>query len=384
MSFRVYNKDGNILLDAEQSVFSLVKSSRLTRQLDRPFSHNKNRIRIRNKRLLINSRHEWREADIHTPEYCMYYIDVPNAISPIAAVRYEGDSSDCNPIYLLNTSFISDNTARLMFYSNGRLTDGQLSRYQVYIFDVEALKENHVGMNLYDRQGNITFSSRSRPLNVIDEYKEEPSLESKEAYLRDAFVTLTQNPRVTELFRSYLEGLRERLESSGDVDWRDTSEYVQRMLVMTAREYMNQYIHAYGLAKTIKKGTSKAYAGLTVPTECRYAMIDLSQDLFRLNRENTLLYVRYVRQLPQHLFGSPDTPVELLKVRKGLFHTERMNVITIGTTDGVLVHEVMPMRSTNGARLEREMINSQIVIEFFEVYQHYRYIDVSNLPFPYN
>lgn len=166
MSFKTYNTQGQLLLDSEQSVFNFVKSGRLTRLFATPFEQNKREYWYRAKRLGFNSEMRKGQADIHTPEYCMYYIDLPNAISPIAGVYYDGLAKDCNPVVYLNTGYF-DGMARLMFYSNGRLSNEELAKFHIYIFDVNVIKEDKVGINLYDRQGNITFSSRSMPMSML-------------------------------------------------------------------------------------------------------------------------------------------------------------------------------------------------------------------------
>lgn len=170
MSFRTYNAAGQKLLDSDELVFSFVMSGRLTRLLDKPFETNKRVYSHRAKRLVFNSRIETRTADIYSPEYCMYYIDVPRAVSPVCAIYYDGLSSDCNPVVYLNTGYVGS-TARMMFYSNGRLSDAELAKFQIYIFDVVATeKETTVGVNLYDRESNVTFSSRSNPMRVHTKY----------------------------------------------------------------------------------------------------------------------------------------------------------------------------------------------------------------------
>lgn len=165
MSFKTYNKQGQKLLDSDEAVFSFVKSGRLTRLLATPFGRHKRTYWYRAKRLGINSKMREGRTNIHTPEYCMYYIDLPNAISPIAGVYYDGLAKDCNPVVYLNTGYF-DGMARLMFYSNGRLSDSELAKFRIYIFDVNVVKETGVGINLYDRQGNVTFSSRSVPMSL--------------------------------------------------------------------------------------------------------------------------------------------------------------------------------------------------------------------------
>lgn len=163
MNFRTYNQQGQVLLDSEQAVFSFIKSGRLTRLFATPFESNKREYWYRAKRLGINSKMRQGWADIHTKEYCMYYIDVPNAISPLATVYYDGLAKDCNPVIYINSGQFNGIT-RMMFYSNGRLSDEELAKFHIYVFDVNVIKETHVGMNLYDRNGNVTFSNRSKPM----------------------------------------------------------------------------------------------------------------------------------------------------------------------------------------------------------------------------
>lgn len=165
MTFRTYNQQGQKLLDSDEAVFSFVKSGRLTRLLATPFGRHKRTYWYRAKRLGINSKMREGKTNIHTPEYCMYYIDLPNAISPIAGVYYDGLGSQCNPVVYLNTGYFNG-MARMLFYSNGRLSDSELAKFQIYIFDISVVKENRAGINLYDRQGNVTFSSRSKPMSL--------------------------------------------------------------------------------------------------------------------------------------------------------------------------------------------------------------------------
>lgn len=167
MSLRTYDTQGRVMLDSNQAVFGFVKSGKLTRLLNTPPSQNKREVWYRAKRLGINSKMRNRMADIHTPEYCMYYIDVPNAISPLAAVYYNGLAKDCNPVIYLNTGFFNGK-ARLMFYSDGRLSDSELNKYQIYIFDARTVRETVVGINTYDRQGNVTFSNRVLPMQIVE------------------------------------------------------------------------------------------------------------------------------------------------------------------------------------------------------------------------
>lgn len=165
MIFRTYTKQGQILLDSQTPVFALTKTVTLTRLLTPTFDQNKRELWYRAKRLVVNSKMRQRWVDIHTKEYCMYYADVPSVISPITTISYDGNAAECEPIVFLNAGQF-DGKTRLMFYSNGRLSDEQLANYRIHVFDINVQRQTQVGINLYDKQGNVTFSNHSRLLNM--------------------------------------------------------------------------------------------------------------------------------------------------------------------------------------------------------------------------
>lgn len=165
MIFKTYTKQGQILLDSQTPVFALTKTVTPTRLLTPPFDQNKRELWYRAKRLGVNSKMRQRWVDIHTKEYCMYYADVPSVMTPITTVSYDGMAHECQPIVFLNAGQF-DGKTRLMFYSNGRLSDEQLARYRIHVFDINVQRQTQVGINLYDKQGNVTFSNHSRLLNM--------------------------------------------------------------------------------------------------------------------------------------------------------------------------------------------------------------------------
>lgn len=165
MIFKTYNKDGLVLLDTTKPVFSYLGEFKPKRLLEKEFKDNKREMWYRAKRLGINSKMRQRWVDIHTPEYCMYYIDIPNAISPIAFTATNFNIKDSKSFVFLNTGFF-DNKTRMVFYSNGRLSNEQLEKTYIQVYDTKIQKEDKVGVNLYDKQGNITFSSKNRPLDI--------------------------------------------------------------------------------------------------------------------------------------------------------------------------------------------------------------------------
>lgn len=125
-------------------------------------------------------RQRW--VDIHTKEYCMYYADVPSVMTPITTISYDGMAHECEPIVFLNAGQF-DGKTRLMFYSNGRLSDDELARYRIHVFDTNVKRQTQVGINLYDKLGNVTFSNHSRLLNIdtITIHNHRPLMSSKEA-----------------------------------------------------------------------------------------------------------------------------------------------------------------------------------------------------------
>lgn len=165
MIFRTYTKRGQILLDSQTPVFALTKTAHLTRLLETPFDQNKRAFWYRAKRLGVNSKLRQGWANIYTKEYCIYYADVPSVMTPITTISYDGNADGCEPIVFLNAGQF-DGKTRLMFYSNGRLSDEQLANYRIHVFDINVQRQTQVGINLYDKQGNVTFSNHSRLLNM--------------------------------------------------------------------------------------------------------------------------------------------------------------------------------------------------------------------------
>lgn len=165
MIFKTYTKQGQILLDSQTPVFALIKTVTPTRLLTPPFDQNKRELWYRAKRLGFNSKMRQRWVNIYTKEYCMYYADVPSVMTPITTISYDGNATECEPIVFLNAGQF-DGKTRLMFYSNGRLSDEQLANYRIHVFDINVQRQTQVGINLYDKQGNVTFSNHSRLLNM--------------------------------------------------------------------------------------------------------------------------------------------------------------------------------------------------------------------------
>lgn len=165
MIFKTYTKQGQILLDSQTPVFALTKTVTPTRLLTPPFDQNKRELWYRAKRLGVNSKMRQRWVNIYTKEYCMYYADVPSVMTPITTISYDGMAHECEPIVFLNAGQF-DGKTRLMFYSNGRLSDEQLANYRIHVFDINVQRQTQVGINLYDKQGNVTFSNHSRLLNM--------------------------------------------------------------------------------------------------------------------------------------------------------------------------------------------------------------------------
>lgn len=166
-NFKTFDETGKELLNANLATYCFVKSGKLTRLISHTFESTY-RV-IGKKARTANTGHENVYGYIHTPHYCVYYIDLPlDSISPIPFIYYTGSATDADTVpslVYLSTGKVGNNT-RLFFYSNGRLSDTELNSFNIYIFDIKPLKEDKVGLNLYNQQGQLTFSSKTYPLNI--------------------------------------------------------------------------------------------------------------------------------------------------------------------------------------------------------------------------
>lgn len=167
--FRTYDKEGRVLLDANKATFCLIKSGRLKRLVEETYESTRTEFKTQRFGRWGNKHHV---RFTETPHYCVYYIEIPStSISPIPLVHYESGIENVATIPVLGflSTGIVGNVKRIYFYSNGRLTDTELNSFRIYVFDSKPVKEDKVGINLYDRKGNITFSSKTYPLNLTAE-----------------------------------------------------------------------------------------------------------------------------------------------------------------------------------------------------------------------
>lgn len=166
-NFKTFDETGKELLNANLATYCFVKSGKLTRLISHTFESTY-RV-IGKKARTANTGHKNVYGHVHTPHYCVYYIDLPlDSISPIPFIYYTGSATDADTVpslVYLSTGKVGNNT-RLFFYSNGRLSDTELNSFNIYIFDIKPLKEDKVGLNLYNQQGQLTFSSKTYPLNI--------------------------------------------------------------------------------------------------------------------------------------------------------------------------------------------------------------------------
>lgn len=167
-NFKTFDETGKELLNANLATYCFVKSGKLTRLISHTFESTY-RV-IGKKARTANTGHKNIYGYIHTPHYCVYYIDLPlDSISPIPFIYYTGSATDADTVpslVYLSTGKVGNNT-RLFFYSNGRLSDTELNSFNIYIFDIKPLKEDKVGLNLYNQQGQLTFSSKTYPLSIM-------------------------------------------------------------------------------------------------------------------------------------------------------------------------------------------------------------------------
>lgn len=347
MTFRTYNKQGQKLLDSDESVFSFVKSGRLTRLLAAPFEKNKRSYWYRAKRLGINS--EMREgwANIYTPEYCMYYIDLPNAISPIAGVYYDGLGSQCNPVVHLNTGYF-DGRARLMFYSNGRLSDAELAKFHIYIFDINILKETKVGINLYDRQGNVTFSSQSKPMSLI-------SKTTQQSIPADIKVLSNEEARILTRHVNHYDDY--------GMDYYYNSTGSDRAMIEKRKNY------GMSLSGLLPTGTNKRCVGVLSP-------------------KLSVWYYPYDTNELTTAIGDHDGFYDL-EFKAGENYpriSENVVLACVGCTDGNHIKTVPPFDNINQngtvRAMKQELTTRKLVFNGDVV--NICFSDIDNLPFPFN
>lgn len=155
----LYDKDGNKQFDSDKVVYSLIKAGHL-------------------HYLSTNSTDEatYRMLIIRKLQHILY-IDVTASEAPIAFIYYDGDMYEqygvvggldgyqlIAPLYV---SKLNQHTYRFYFFSLRALSEQQLKRYRVYIFD-KAKQRARVGLTTYNEQGDITFSTHHHPLKIVD------------------------------------------------------------------------------------------------------------------------------------------------------------------------------------------------------------------------
>lgn len=227
--FRLYNENGSIAFDNSTSVFGLVKAGRLTRPnpTDTPSKLKNYWLKQLNDPIMTDVvfreyRNYYRNNpnpakdfyDVHLKNVSYqdgngtqrttdlrplrgflerryidddfylagksYYIDVVCESTPMVFLhcdllkpKYSGllyktdyDESPFLGLTHSHTKKLSDNLYRIVYVSAMPLSDRELERFRVYVFGLTKHKANTVGLNLYDEQGNLTFSSANTPLKV--------------------------------------------------------------------------------------------------------------------------------------------------------------------------------------------------------------------------
>lgn len=223
--FRIYNENGGVSFDNQKTVLGLIKSGHLKRFIEFDTDDKKRDYISRTtkdpritKDYLILQRRYYEEnptaskdfLDVISGEYTIgrkkgflgqplrgllssysdnnyydrsisYYIDVECQTAPIAflhcdidkpkysGVSYKHDyaSSPFLGLHHMFTHRINQTTYRVVFCSAMFLSDRELARFRVYLFGTFKQKQNKVGLNLYDEQGNLTFSSSNLPLKMF-------------------------------------------------------------------------------------------------------------------------------------------------------------------------------------------------------------------------
>ena len=277
----------------------------------------------------------------------MYYIDLPNAVSPIAGVYYDGLAKDCNPVVYLNTGYF-DGVARMMFYSNGRLSDEELNKFQIYVFDVNVIKEDNVGINLYDRQGNVTFSSRSMPMSLQSKTTRQSIPNNIKLLSSDEARLLTHH-----VTHSYDDG----------VDYYNNSTGSDRAMINKRKN------HGVPLSELLPIRTAKRCVGILSP-------------------KLSVGYYPYNTTELTNAIGNHDGHYSL-EFSAGETYPHFMTPVVlacVGCVDGNHIKAVPPFEHINQDGTVRAMTEALTTRNLIFSQDNFTlsYADVSNLPFPYH
>lgn len=370
MIFKTYNQNGQTLLDSQTAVFTLIKAGTLTRVLATPFEQNKREVWYRAKRLGFNSEMRKRLADIHTTEYCMYYMDVANVKSPIVAIHYNGQMTNCSPLAYQSAGQM-DNGLRLMFYADRRLSDDELNKYHIYVFDTQLQRETRVGINLYDEKGNITFSNKNPLLNI-----HQPNLKSN--YLNKNILPTFPVPHQikSDFYEAYLN-LHHRLKTLPQDyltsrEWSDELRYHLERLYRKYQYSLNDTVLSHHIP--LEQGKYAGVLGCAVSLAIwRNPNYDPALD-YNDKNSNAVRIGQFL--------SAWDGQEKTLKF--GLFRElmyDRQNINNVGCMDGLVAYSPFSPSTTG----EIQKINTDwLPINIVFDVQNPSYVDVSKMPFPFN
>lgn len=159
-TFKVYDSFGRTAFDSSQSVYNLIKAGHLE-LLNTNAADNISQT----LRWVMDGQHNY-----------IYYIDVQAKYCPIAFMHFDGGILDgygvhanyggYRLIHYVSTILVRQGYYRFFFVSMKFLTAELLNKIRIYIFDA-CFERTNVGINTYDRQGNLTFSTKNPLLNIV-------------------------------------------------------------------------------------------------------------------------------------------------------------------------------------------------------------------------
>lgn len=352
-NFKTFDETGKELLNANLATYCFVKSGKLTRLISHTFESTLRVIGKKARR--ANTGHENVYGYIHTPHYCVYYIDLPlDSISPLPFVHHVSGTMTTETVVYLSTGKVGNST-RIFFYSNRRLSDDDLDNIHVFVFDIKPLKENKVGLNLYNQQGQLTFSSKTYPLSI--------KLETVHLSDKSSYIAL-------EYFRTNWYGSWE----NSYVPYEHLSSPLERLLVgMIDTDFFYKKLVQQGYSISNYNGISKNITGigkiatLPIPQLRKNIYVELNR-----NESNGTKY---------HQRGTINIDYVVLKGIGSTLYLDKVLEYREINSDGKGKY-IQPFMPQDSISPFYKGLNGEIDID--ETHLKFKYIDVTHLPFPFN
>lgn len=160
--FRTTDENGRVLLDSNHLFFTYIKSGTLKNFLDKS---------PRNNSFYwdwtLSERKAWFGCyiDVVTQGGCPLVFLAINTTNDGFASMTTNQRNYTAPIFGI-TQKIANNTYRIRFENFYHMTDAELSRFKVYIFDLYVKPATQIGMNIWSENGDLTFSTEQIPLKI--------------------------------------------------------------------------------------------------------------------------------------------------------------------------------------------------------------------------